>query len=76
LDQDVAALLARVRKKQNASLKAVVNAALRQGLLNMTSAPKTRRVFRPEEVSPGRCFIPDLDNISEVLAAVEGENYR
>ena len=37
LDDDVAALLERVRKAKDASLKEVVNAALREGLVRMVN---------------------------------------
>jgi len=39
LDDDVAALIERVRKATNASLKEVINAALREGLVRMVEAP-------------------------------------
>lgn len=35
LDDDVAAMLEQVRKKQKISLKAAINTALRQGLVGM-----------------------------------------
>lgn len=75
LDDDVAALLAQVRKKQKAGLKAVVNAALRQGLLSMNRPPKRGR-FQTAAVDLGRCYLPNLDNIAEALAVAEGEGFR
>jgi hypothetical protein len=75
LDDDVAAMLEQVRKKQKISLKAAINTALRQGLVSMNKPAKRGR-FRTEEVDAGRCYLPNLDDIAEVLAWAEGEDYR
>ena len=76
LDDDVAALLERLRKTRRASLRQVVNEALRQGLRLMTSPPKRGRPFRTGAVDLGPCRLPDLDNVAEILAVAEGESYR
>ena len=76
LDDDVAALLARVRKAKKASLKEVVNAALRDGLVNMITPAGPRKPFRTTAVDLGKCYLPNLDNTSEVLATIEGDWYR
>lgn len=72
LDDDVAALLARVQKARKESLKTVANQALRQGLREMTAAEKRRTPFRTRPLDVGRCLIPNFDNIEEVLDMVEG----
>jgi len=76
LDDDVAALLERVRKSRKAGLKQVVNSALREGLSRMLAPAPPRKPFRTRAVSLGRCYLPDLDNIAEVLASAEGDHYR
>ena len=76
LDDDVAALLEKVRKAKDASLKEVVNAALREGLVRMVKAPPPRKKFRTVGYSPGRCYLPNLDNTAEVLAIAEGEQFK
>jgi hypothetical protein len=77
LDKDVAAALERVRKTRNASLKEVVNEALRRGLGQMASPPPApRRLFRTRAVSLGRCLVGNVDNVSEVLAVAEGESFK
>jgi len=75
LDDDVAALLDRVRKARKAGLKQVVNSALRDGLTRMLAPAPSRKPFRTRTTSLGRCYLPDLDNISDVLATVQGERY-
>jgi len=76
LDDDVAATLDRLRQTSKASLKDLVNTALREGLRRMSEpAPKQKR-FETTVVDPGRCYLPNLDNIAEVLAAIEGEDFR
>ncbi len=76
LDDDVAALIARIRKSRNASLKDVVNAALREGLVKMGAPAPPRKPFRTKALSVGRCRFPNLDNVAEVLAIAEGEQYK
>ena len=76
LDDDVAALLERVRAERRAGLKDVVNDALRLGLRGLASPPRRRAVYRTEGVSLGRCLVGDLDDVSEALAVAEGEAFR
>jgi hypothetical protein len=76
LDDDVAALLERVRKVRKRSLKDVVNEALRQGLKEMTSPPQPRKLYQTRGVSLGRCLVGNLDDVSEALAIAEGEDFR
>lgn len=77
LDDDVAALLARLRKTRNASYKDLVNEALRLGLKQMTAPPqRPRRPIRTRAVSLGACRIGSLDNVAEALAAAEDESRR
>ena len=77
LDDDVAVLLERAMKARNATLKVVVNLALREGLVKMTkpaAAPKTP--FRTKTLPTGPPALSNLDNIGEVLAWLEGEDYK
>jgi hypothetical protein len=76
IEDDVAALLQRLRERRKASLKTVVNEALRQGLkqLQVPSRPQRRR--RTNVVSLGSCLPGNLDDVAEALAIAEGENFR
>src|SRR5579863_2308861 len=74
LDEDVAALIENVRKATSASLKEVVNAALREGLARMLQSTTPRKNFRTGVHPPGRCYLPNLDNTADVLAFAEGES--
>ena len=77
LDRDVAAALERVRKARKASLKQVVNEALRQGLARMAAPPAAPRTpFRTGTLSLGRCLVGNVDNVAEVLAVAEGERFK
>lgn len=77
LDKDVAAALERLRKARRASLKQIANEALRQGLERMAAPPaRTRRPFRTQTFSLGGCLIGNVDNVAEVLAVAEGEDFR
>ena len=76
LDEDVAAILERLRKSRDASLKDLVNDALRRGLKDMTSRTKRRKLSQTRSVALGRLRIAGLDNIGEALAIAEGEAYK
>jgi hypothetical protein len=77
LDDDVAIQLRRLQEKQRAPLKRIVNTVLRAGLAAVASKPaREQRPFRTESASLGTPRLKSLDNISEVLAFAEGEDYR
>jgi hypothetical protein len=75
LDDDVAAVLERLRRTRKASLKELVNEALRRGLQQMASPAKRGRPFRTRPVSLGRCLIGSVDDVAGALAVAEGESY-
>ena len=76
IDEDVAALLERLRKTRNANLKALVNEALRRGLRGMTEREKRREPFRTRSVALGQLRIASIDNVAEALAIAEGETFK
>jgi hypothetical protein len=76
LDDDVAILLDTVREARQAGLKEVANEALRLGLHQMASPPLRHEKFATRVVDPGRCRLPNLDNVAEVLAFAEGVGFR
>ncbi len=76
LDDDVAAMLERLRKTREQSFKALVNEVLRHGLKQMDAQPKRREPFRTQSVDVGRCRVGSIDNVAEALAVAEGEAFR
>lgn len=76
LDDDVAKLLAQVRKRRGASLKEVVNEALRAGLVRLLQPRRPRRRHATRSVSLGRCLLGSVDDVGEALAVAEGEGFR
>lgn len=76
LDDDVAAMLERVRVERKISFKEAVNDALRRGLQPAKTGRRDRRRFETTTVDLGTCLLPNLDCTSEVLAFAEGEDYR
>jgi len=76
LDDDVAQLIERIRRRRGASLRDVVNDGLREGLPRLDAPARPRKPYRMKGVSLGDCLIPHLDNIAEVLAVAEGEDFR
>ena len=76
LDDDVAAALKRLRRARNASLKDIVNDALRRGLSDLNTRPKRREPFQTQVVALGRLRLASIDSVSESLAAAEGEAFK
>ena len=76
LDDDVAVALEKMRRNRDIGLKELVNDALRRGIKDMSARPKQREPFQTNSVSLGRLRISNLDNITETLAAAEGEGFR
>lgn len=75
IDDDVAAMLEKVRRDRETSLKHVINEALRRGLLEMNARRKPRKPYRTPSVDLGTPLM-NIDNIAEVLAVVEGETFK
>jgi hypothetical protein len=76
IDDDVAATLEQLRRNLDASLKDLINEALRRGLRDMGTRPKSRKLFRTKSVDAGALLIPNIDNVAEVLAVIEGEAFK
>jgi hypothetical protein len=76
IDDDVAAQLERLRRERNASLEDIINDALHRGLRDMAAPAKPRKPFRTKSVDAGKMLVPDIDNVAEVLALVEGNAYK
>jgi len=75
LDPDVAAKAKRGAARLGRPFKEIVNAALRIGLEQVLNPPVTkpyRTQPRPLGLRPGLSY----DNVGELLARAEGEDYR
>lgn len=76
LDPDVAALLRRVQAERRASLKEVVNDALRVGLRHGDGPERQAGRYTTPSDSLGGALLPSLDDVSEAIALGEGDAYR
>jgi hypothetical protein len=76
LDDDVARLLERARKRRGGSLKALVNEALREGLARLETPRGPRKRHATKAVSLGRCLLDNVDDVAEALAAADGERFH
>ncbi len=75
LDDDVAVQIERLRRERDASLKEIVNEVLRRGLMEELR-PRKRKPFRTKVFHCGKALIPNIDNTAEVLALLEGEDFK
>jgi hypothetical protein len=73
LDDDVAALLKRLRASSKKPLKELINAALRKGLAQLEKPPQC--AYKVSPLAVGRCLVDSLDNVAEALAIAEGEAF-
>ena len=76
LDDDVAASLQKLGRTRKQSFKSLVNDALRRGIGQMDAKPKRLKPFKVRPLSAGQCRLDNLDNIAEVLAYGEGEDFK
>lgn len=76
LDKDVAAVIERLRRTRDESLKSLVNEALREGLKHLAAPRRQQAACRTESVDLGRCLLGSVDDVAEVLAVAESESFR
>ena len=76
LDDDISALIERLRKDKKVNFKNLVNEALRRGLQEMIRPSRRDKPYQTKSVSLGRCLVGSLDDISEALAVAEGEDFK
>ena len=76
LDDDVAVRIERLRKDTDASLKEIVNGLLRKALDAPEPTPEERPRIEVRPLPIGKCLLPNVDKIADVLAYGEGDDYR
>jgi hypothetical protein len=76
LDDDVAALLSRVQKEKDLTMREVVNQALRRGLESISEPKPATRRFRTKPFNLGRSVFPNMDNVWEIIDEIEGPMAR
>jgi hypothetical protein len=76
LEDDVAAAIEQLRRTEGRSLRDVLNELLRAGLARTRVDMAEQPPYRTRAVSLGECRLQNVDNISEVLALAEDEDYR
>jgi len=76
LDDDVAEQLATLRLKRGVRLKTLVNDALRRGLATRKTPSLRGKNVRTRAFDAGTPLIPSLDDIAEVIALGDDEQFR
>ena len=76
LEDDVAAELKKLSTERRESFKRTVNQVMRAGIAAVRGKkPSGRSRYRLKPVSLGGARIPNLENIEEVIAVIEGEDH-
>jgi hypothetical protein len=75
LDDDISAMLESLQKSENKSFKQLVNDVLRLGLMQVRNTARRETVYSTP-VFNSKALYPDLDNISDILALAEKEDYK
>jgi len=75
LDADVAEGIERARASQGSTLKQTVNTLLRMGLRAHEHPAQPTVRYTTQGVSAGECLVGSLDDIADVLALAEGEQF-
>ncbi len=68
--------LVQLRRAGNASFKEIVNETLRLGLKEMNKPRGTKQPFKTKSVSLGRCLVGNVDDISDILALANGDDFK
>jgi hypothetical protein len=77
LDDDLAVRLERHRSQHGESFKQAVNEVIRAGLNQLEkNADVVREVRRTKPLALGRRLAGSIDDVGELLAIAEGEDYR
>ena len=76
IDEDVAVKLERLRRDRDATLKEIVNDALRRGLRDMTAPQKKRKPFRTQPIRGVKLLLDNVDNVAEVLAYLDDREIK
>ena len=75
LDEDVAVMIRQLQKKEEKPFKQIVNELLRIGLAQKKAPVKEKRQYSTPELRTGPSRYADLNNIGEILAVAETEDY-
>ncbi len=76
IDDDVAVRLEKLRHQRDDSFKAIVNDLLRRGLGELDRPGDGRPEYRTAPHASGRCRLPNLDKLADVLAWAEGDDFK
>jgi len=68
-------MLEKFQKEEGKSFKQMVNEILRLGIVEKNSAGKKDQTYYTLELTRGPCKYPNLDNIGEIIAVAEREDY-
>jgi len=75
LDEDVSSMIQRLREKEKKPFKTLVNELLRAALIGKKTAAVKKTVYATPELAGGNSVFADLDNVAEVLAVAEKEDF-
>lgn len=78
IDDDLAMRLERERAERHETFKEYLNEVIRIGLaaINNPRCTSSTKPFHTKRLQLGQRLIDNMDNIAEVLAIAEGEDYR
>ena len=74
LENDLSLEIERIAAERKITKKEVIHELLRRGLAS--EPPRVRPAVQTIPQDFGACRIPNLDNVSEAMAAAEGEAFR
>jgi len=75
IDDDIIKQIEFIAKRDGRPRRDVLNDTLRHGLKATEKSDARKTPFRTASKNLGRCLIPSLDNVAEVLAVAEGDDF-
>ena len=76
IDDDILKEIESIAEREARTRRDVINNTLRRGLSVAKERDFDGGPFTTESRDLGRCLIPSTDNVAEVLAVAEGDNFR
>lgn len=76
LDEDVVALLERLSAERGVPVRELANRAIRDQLGHVPEQKRALAPFHTRPLNLGKQLVDNFDDVAEVLAKAEGENYH
>lgn len=76
IDDDILKQIERITRREGRTRRDVLNDILRKGIQAADQQSETKKTFETRSLNLGRCLLPSIDRIADVIAVAEGEAFK